>query len=81
MTQLDYFNRLPAREEHLASLRRQLNKGSKMSLRLLINKTGLTKTQTLCALQALLRNGEVTFELVDQAKLFYQCNRADSSSE
>lgn len=71
MIKLDYYNRLPTRDEHVAALLAQLKVGVKLKLQSLVVKTGLTRTQVLCGLQELINSGVISFELEGKAKLFY----------
>lgn len=70
MIRIDYFNKLPAREEHLSALRAVFKKNEKLQLKTLIRRSGLTKTQTLCALQALALSGKIEIEEHNHIKLY-----------
>lgn len=56
---LTVFNTLPPRKEYLSKVMRALTRDSALSERELIDVTGLTKTQLLCALEALIAQGSV----------------------
>jgi hypothetical protein len=56
---LSAFNTLPPRKEYLLKVMRVLNHRGALSERELIESTGLTKTQLLCALEALIADGSV----------------------
>lgn len=56
---LSAFNTLPPRKEYLAKVMRVLNRQSALSERELLDATGLTKTQLLCALEVLIDDGLV----------------------
>lgn len=51
------FNSLPPKEEYLAKVRRVMRNGVSLSESEMIEATGLTKTQLLCAVQFLLKEG------------------------
>ena len=53
------FNTLPPKDEYLLKIRRALKKVVSLTETELVNATGLTKTQTLCALQLLVRDGVI----------------------
>lgn len=54
------FNTLPPKPEYLAKVLSALSKGSELSEKDLILRTGLTKTQALCALVELVTTKKVT---------------------
>ncbi len=58
------FNTLPPKPEYLAKVLSALAKGSEMSEKDLVLRTGLTKTQALCALIELVKSNKVK-KLVD----------------
>ena len=59
-TRLDKFNTLPPKPEHLKKVRRALAKvDSAQKVSDLVAQTGLSNTQVLCALDLMIRNGEV----------------------
>lgn len=70
MIKLDYYNKLPARDEHLALVLSKLLAGRRLQIKNLVMKTSLTRTQVLCALQALLDKGAITYELEGKTKYF-----------
>lgn len=53
------FNTLPPKPEYLAKVLSALSKGSELSEKDLVLRTGLTKTQALCALIELVKNKKV----------------------
>lgn len=71
MIRLDYYNRLPAREEHTTLVCKLLNSGGKFQLKSIVSKTGLTKTQVLCTLQALVNHKIVSFSAVGKTKFYF----------
>lgn len=71
MIRLDYYNTLPAREEHISLVRSRLVGGGRYQVKSLVNKTALTKTQVLCTLQALIDKGEVACETEGRTKYFF----------
>jgi hypothetical protein len=57
---LDHFNFLPPKPEYIDKVRAALVKRGKATrLADLVASTGLSRTQALCALQAMVRDGEV----------------------
>lgn len=54
------FNTLPPKPEYLAKVLSALSKDSELSEKDLVLRTGLTKTQALCALIELVKNKKVT---------------------
>lgn len=71
---LDYFNTLPARPEHVEAVLAELSEDSVLKLAVLMRRTGLTKTQTLCALQKLVNDGLVMVESQAGGNRFYRTN-------
>lgn len=71
MIRLDYYNTLPARDEYISLIRSKLVGGGRFQVKSLENKSALTKTQVLCALQALIDKGEVAFEVRGKTKYFF----------
>ena len=55
---LNRFNDLPPRPEHVAKVRRALSRQGQASAMQLIERTGLTRTAVLSALEALIAAGE-----------------------
>ena len=58
-TRLDRFNTLPPRPEHSKKVVSFLRKGGEIVLSEIVAGTGLTRTQVLCALDAMVRAGQV----------------------
>ena len=58
MTRFAYFNKLPVRVEYIKEVKRLLVNGD-FSLDQIFKKTRLTKTQAGCAVDALIKKGEV----------------------
>lgn len=54
------FNTLPAKPEYLTKVLKALSNGSELSEKDIVLISGLTKTQTLCALFELVKTGKVT---------------------
>lgn len=71
MIKLDYYNRLPARAEDTIVIRALLNNGEKLQLKTIIKRSGLTKTQVLCTLQAFLNNKEISFLTIGKTKYYF----------
>jgi hypothetical protein len=71
MAKLDYFNRLPAREEYLLAIRVLMSGGGEFQLKSLVAKSGMSRTQVLCALQALIDTDCVVCKKVGRVKFFY----------
>lgn len=74
MVRLDYFNRLPAREEHLSLVQNLMKGGGKFQLKSIISRTGLSRTQVLCTLQALIDSNSVVSESVGKVKFYSLTN-------
>lgn len=53
------FNKLPPKPEYIAKVLKALSNGSDLSEKDLVLRTGLSKTQTLCALIDLIENKKV----------------------
>lgn len=81
MIRLDYYNRLPARTEDIALIRALLNNGSKLQLKTIISKSGLTRTQVLCTLQELINNKEISFLTTGKTKHFFMAPAGGSVSD
>ena len=77
MVRLDYFNRLPAREEHLSSVRKIMCSGRRFQLKSIILRTGLSRTQVLCALQELMASNDIACETVGRVKFFSLTRQCD----
>lgn len=71
MIRLDYYNRLPVRAEHATLVCELLNSGGKFQLKSIVSKTGLTRTQVLCTLQALVNDKTVSFSAVGKTKFYF----------
>jgi DNA-binding IclR family transcriptional regulator len=56
------FNSLPPKPEHLASVQRAFAREKEVSLATLLDMTGLSKTQAMCALNELMSQGIVEKE-------------------
>ena len=61
-TRLDNFNNLPPKPEHSRKVNAVLSKGKGLPVSDIITATGLTKTQVLCALDPMVRSGQVRKE-------------------
>lgn len=59
---LDAFNTLPPKPEHSMKVTSFLRKGKTIPLATLVAGTGLTRTQVLCALDPMVRSGQVKKE-------------------
>lgn len=59
MSKLASFNTLPPKPQHLEKVLAALRLSEIVQLKDLISQTGLTRTQTLCALDALIKSGKV----------------------
>ncbi len=70
MAKLDYFNRLPAREEHISLVQDLMRGGGKYQLKTIILRTRLSRTQVMCTLQALIDNKRVMSETVGKARFY-----------
>lgn len=57
--QLDRFNTLPARPEYLKKVTSALKRRSELKVADLVQATGMTRTQVMCALEELVRQGKV----------------------
>lgn len=53
------FNKLPPKPEYLSKVKQALNAHSSLSEREIVTATGLTKTQALCAVDSLIKDGTV----------------------
>ena len=53
------FNKLPPRPEYIVAVKTALEKGEELGLRDITRKTGLSRTQTISALESLTAIGEV----------------------
>lgn len=54
---LDRFNTLPPRPEHLKKVKSLLGRGAELKVAELVDASGLSRTQVLCALEALVNEG------------------------
>lgn len=70
MAKLDYFNRLPAREEHIYLVQDLMRGGRKFQLKTIILRTGLSRTQVMCTLQALIDSKCVMSETIGKARFY-----------
>jgi len=70
MIKLARYNHLPPRPEYIAKVRSVLANHSPIGEKILINRSRLTKTQTLCALEHLLDLGEAEICIIDGAKRY-----------
>ena len=59
---LDNFNSLPPKPEHLKKVLALLRIGNAIRLSDIVSATGFSKTQVLCALDLMVRNGQVVKE-------------------
>lgn len=59
---LDSFNTLPPKPEHSKKVTAFLRRGTPVPLASLVAGTGLTRTQVLCALDPLVKSGQVKKE-------------------
>jgi hypothetical protein len=57
------FNTLPPRAEYLSAVRKVLALNKEMTLSTIVQAAKLTRTQTLCALEELVRTGIVVYDL------------------
>ncbi len=70
MVRLDYFNRLPAREEHIVMVRKMMAGGGRFQLKSIVSRTGLSRTQVLCTLQALIDSSAVICQIEGKVRYF-----------
>lgn len=68
---LNRFNDLPPRPDHIAKIRRALHSHEGATVAQLVNRTGLSRTAVLSALEALLATGHAAKE--PNALVFTAC--------
>ena len=65
-----HFNSLPARKEYIEAVLKSMAQGGEFTLKEITTKSGLTRTQTGCALDLLIKEQKVQISERDKRKVF-----------